>query len=97
LMWLLAVAFVMGASVPGWSSLVAIQMLFSGANLLAVGLVGDYLARIYEESKERPLYVVARSHNVTPPDAVQRAIWLVSRDAAEDRAADLIEADRVAP
>jgi dolichol-phosphate mannosyltransferase len=97
LMWLSVVAFVTGVPFPVWSSLVAIQMLFNGAILLAVGLVGDYLARVYEESKERPLYVVARSHNVTPPDAVERAVWLAPRDSAEGPAADLIEADRVAP
>jgi len=81
LMWLLVAALMTGAPLPGWSSLVAIQTLFNGAILLAVGLVGDYLARIYEESKDRPLYVVARSHNVTPPAAVERAVWLVPRDA----------------
>jgi dolichol-phosphate mannosyltransferase len=80
-MWLSAVALVTRAPLAGWSSLVAIQLLLNGALLLAVGLVGDYLARIYEESKERPLYVVARSHNVTPPDAVERAVWLVPLDA----------------
>jgi hypothetical protein len=72
-------------------------MLLNGTLLLAVGLVGDYLARVYEESKGRPLYVVARLHNATPPDAVERALWLVSRDAAEVPVADLVEADRAAP
>jgi dolichol-phosphate mannosyltransferase len=97
LMWLLTITVVARAPFPEWSSLVAIQMLFNGAVLLAVGLIGDYLARVYEESKGRPLYVVARSHNVTPPDAVERAIWLVPRDADEDSAGDLVEADRAAP
>jgi dolichol-phosphate mannosyltransferase len=51
-------------TVPGWSSLVCLQVIFSGAILLAIGLVGDYLAKVYEESKGRPLYVLAESVNV---------------------------------
>ncbi len=97
LIWLLGAAFVTGVPLPVWSSLVAVQMLLNGTLLLAVGLVGDYLARVYEESKGRPLYVVARSHNVTRPDAVERAIWLGPPDVAEVPAADLVQADRVAP
>jgi polyisoprenyl-phosphate glycosyltransferase len=38
--------------------------LFCGANLIAIGLVGDYVARIYEEVKGRPLYVVSESCNL---------------------------------
>ena len=49
---------------PGWTSLVFLQVLFSGAILIAIGLVGDYLARIYEEAKGRPLYIVHDSANV---------------------------------
>jgi dolichol-phosphate mannosyltransferase len=84
LTWLVAAKLVTGAPLPDWSSLVAIQLLSSGAVLLAVGLVGDYLARIYEESKERPLYVVARLHNVTPPQAIERAVWLPSCETPKD-------------
>jgi dolichol-phosphate mannosyltransferase len=62
-------------TVPGWSSLVCLQLLFSGATLTAVGLIGDYVARIYEEIKGRPLYVVSEALNLdrnrgTPPRAV---------------------------
>ena len=37
---------------------------FSGATLIAIGLVGEYVAHIYEESKGRPLYVVVDSANM---------------------------------
>jgi polyisoprenyl-phosphate glycosyltransferase len=53
-------------TVRGWSSLVCFQLLFSGATLTAVGLVGDYVARIYEETKGRPLYVLAEALNLGP-------------------------------
>jgi hypothetical protein len=43
---------------------VCLQVIFSGAILMAVGLVGDYVARIYEEAKGRPLYVIGKTVNV---------------------------------
>jgi dolichol-phosphate mannosyltransferase len=49
--------------VPGWASIVVLQCIFSGMILVALGTIGDYIARIYEESKGRPLYVVASAVN----------------------------------
>jgi polyisoprenyl-phosphate glycosyltransferase len=57
---------VLQTTVRGWSSLVCLQLLFSGATLTAIGLVGDYVARIYEESKGRPLYIIAEAINLAP-------------------------------
>jgi glycosyltransferase involved in cell wall biosynthesis len=53
-------------TVPGWTSIVVLNIIFSGATLIAIGLVGEYVAHIYEEAKGRPLYVVAGSANVKP-------------------------------
>ena len=46
-------------SVPGYTSLMVVVLLFGGIQLLSIGLLGEYIGRIYRESKERPLYVVA--------------------------------------
>jgi dolichol-phosphate mannosyltransferase len=62
--WVLYDRLILQATVPGWSSLVCLQLLFSGATLTAVGLVGDYVARIYEEIKCRPLYVLSEAVNL---------------------------------
>ena len=66
--------------VPGWASVVALQCIFSGVILLALGAIGDYVARTYEESKNRPLYVVTEAFNVQLPprsaDALKRAVIL---------------------
>lgn len=63
--------------VPGWASVVAMQCAFSGMILLALGGIGDYLARTYEEAKGRPLYVVTEACNVSLPAAsVTRAVIL---------------------
>lgn len=51
--------------IPGWASVVALQCIFSGMILLALGAIGDYVARSYEEAKERPLYVVTDARNVS--------------------------------
>lgn len=57
-------ALVLKVTVPGWTSLVVLNIIFSGATLIAVGLVGEYVSRIYEEAKGRPLYVITDSVNV---------------------------------
>jgi len=63
--------------VPGWTSLVFLQCLFFGVTLLSLGLVGDYIARIYEESKNRPLYVVSQAANLdTGAYSIARAVIL---------------------
>jgi dolichol-phosphate mannosyltransferase len=68
---------VIRVAIPGWTSIVALQCLFSGVTLLGLGLVGDYVARIYEESKNRPLYVVSRVVNTSlSSEHVRRAVVL---------------------
>jgi polyisoprenyl-phosphate glycosyltransferase len=63
--------------VPGWASVVGLQCAFSGMILLALGVAGDYIARTYEESKLRPLYVVADGYNIAYPRHIpQRSIIL---------------------
>ncbi|MFO0953423.1 MAG: glycosyltransferase family 2 protein [Isosphaeraceae bacterium] len=79
---------VLKTTVRGWGSLVCLQLVFSGATLTAVGLMGDYVARIYEELKGRPLYVVSETRNVAglvtlPP----RALRLHVRDDFDPAAA----------
>jgi dolichol-phosphate mannosyltransferase len=63
--------------VPGWASVIALQCVFSGMILLALGAIGDYVARNYEEAKERPLYVVTEARNVSLTEkSLPRAIIL---------------------
>lgn len=46
-------------SIPGWPTVVASLMFFSGVQLLFIGILGEYIARIYDEVKGRPPYIVA--------------------------------------
>jgi dolichol-phosphate mannosyltransferase len=52
-----------GNGVPaGWTSVIAIVLLVGGAQLIVIGVLGSYLARVYDETKRRPPYVVARRY-----------------------------------
>ena len=50
--------------VPGWATLVVLQSLLGGAILVCLGMVGEYVGRIYEEIKQRPIYIVRRRVNI---------------------------------
>jgi dolichol-phosphate mannosyltransferase len=76
----LYLAVFLNTTVQGWTSLVFLQVIFSGAILIAIGVIGDYVARIYDESKGRPLYIVNAAANVTLADRrVDRAVILAPR------------------
>ncbi|MDR7002116.1 glycosyltransferase family 2 protein [Neobacillus niacini] len=45
-------------TITGWSSIIVIQLLFNGFILFILGITGEYIGRIYDESKHRPLYIV---------------------------------------
>ena len=48
------------ADIPGFTSLILTMLLVSGVQLLSIGIVGEYLGRIYLEVKNRPEYVVSQ-------------------------------------
>ena len=52
-------------------SLLFAVLLIGGIQLLALGMLGEYLGRIYDEVKQRPLYVVARSQNLDPDEGAR--------------------------
>jgi polyisoprenyl-phosphate glycosyltransferase len=53
---------IMGIEVPGYASLVVAVLFMGSVQLISVGLLGEYIGRIYLESKQRPVYVVRRRH-----------------------------------
>ena len=56
--WIILEYFVYGNNVPGWATLVTGMMFFSGVQLLSIGILGEYVGRIFDEVKQRPVYVV---------------------------------------
>ena len=50
-----------GQSVDGWTSLISVVLFFGGIQLLSLGILGQYIGRIYREVKRRPLYILERA------------------------------------
>lgn len=50
--------------VQGWTSVMVVVLFLGGVQLMSIGLMGAYLARIFNETKQRPLYLVSETHNV---------------------------------
>jgi glycosyltransferase involved in cell wall biosynthesis len=63
----------------GVPSLLFAVLLIGGIQLLALGMLGEYMGRIYDEVKQRPLYVVARSQNLDPEEGASAALAGVER------------------
>lgn len=53
---------IFGIDVPGWSSLVVAVSLLGGVQLISIGVLGEYLARVFTEVKGRPGYIIAEDH-----------------------------------
>jgi len=53
--------------VAGWASLMVLVAVIGGSIMISIGILGEYVARIFDEIKERPLYVVYRTRNFTRP------------------------------
>ena len=66
IIWAL-VSLLVGSTVPGWTSLMCAICFIGGLQLFALGLIGEYVARIYMETKGRPRYIVARRVGSVPP------------------------------
>ena len=56
-------------SPPGWASQVVFTSLIGGVQLIVIGVMGEYVGRIYEEVKRRPLYFLSDSRGITAADA----------------------------
>jgi hypothetical protein len=52
--------FISGNLVSGWTTIVVTMMLFFGMQMLFTGIIGEYVGRIFEEVKQRPVYVIKR-------------------------------------
>jgi polyisoprenyl-phosphate glycosyltransferase len=69
--------FVVGGAVPGFTGLITVVLFLGGVQLITLGVIGEYIGRIYGEVKRRPRYVVSETVNV---------------DAEEDAAAEVVTA-----
>lgn len=54
-------ALMFGDPVAGWPSMICVILLMGGLQLFSLGILGEYLAKMYMETKERPMYVVSEA------------------------------------
>ena len=71
-----------GTDLPGFPTLVVSIMFFSGIQLISLGMIGEYVGRIFAEVKRRPLYLVGETVGLAEPEAMEPV-----RPAARARAA----------
>ncbi|MBX5438775.1 MAG: glycosyltransferase family 2 protein [Thermoflavifilum sp.] len=57
------VSHLFGKTIPGWTSLLLCILFLGSIQLIAIGLLGEYLGKIYEEAKKRPLYLIRETIN----------------------------------
>ncbi len=61
-LWIIAKTMLWGDAVQGWPSMMTVILLLGGMQLMALGMIGEYLGRLYMETKQRPLYLVAKQY-----------------------------------
>lgn len=62
-----------GGDVPGWPTLTVSLFFLGGIQLLSIGIVGEYVARVFNEVKGRPIYIVDQRGGSTQPIALEKA------------------------
>lgn len=61
--YILYLRFIKNILIPGFATIILTIVFFGGVNIFLIGLIGEYIARIFEEVKDRPLYVIDKKIN----------------------------------
>ena len=63
IVYVLYLSTIEGIPIQGWASTLIIILFFGGVQNIALGIVGEYIAKTYTETKQRPLYIVRKIYN----------------------------------
>jgi hypothetical protein len=68
--WILVQTMMSGVDVPGYASLIVSVTFLAGVQLISLGVIGEYIGRIFAEVKRRPLYIVGDQVGFEEPQAM---------------------------
>ena len=72
--WALINHFILDGAVPGWTSLLILNMLLGGTMLVSLGIIGEYIGRIYNQVKGRPLFTIEELYGIEKKLNDQKAV-----------------------
>ena len=61
IVWILGAKYITHTAIPGWASMLVVLTVFGGMQLFCLGIIGEYLAVIFNEVKDRPRFHIAET------------------------------------
>lgn len=68
----IAFAWLAGRSIPGWTSLMLVVVVLGAVQMFVLGMMGEYIGRLYSQAKQRPLYIVQEIAGGQPAEATAK-------------------------
>jgi polyisoprenyl-phosphate glycosyltransferase len=65
--FLIVRTMILGVAVPGYASILTVVLMLGGVQLIGIGVLGEYIGRIYAESKKRPVYLIKERYQAAGP------------------------------
>jgi glycosyltransferase involved in cell wall biosynthesis len=83
---IIAKTLLLGADVPGYPSLMVVMLFIGGVQLMALGIIGEYLGRMFDETKSRPLYFLQA---YVPAESSKFKQYNITKDIKKGKSAEL--------
>jgi dolichol-phosphate mannosyltransferase len=74
-----AYSYLSGIAIQGWTTLMVVVLILGSGQLLVLGVIGEYLGRLYMQSKGRPLFIIEDVVRQTEQPAVRRKLAATAR------------------